>query len=48
MNLAKTNTNEMAYLVCQGQEVVVEEDGSDRDSIILVVTLYTKSQKRWK
>jgi len=35
MNVAEESGNEMAYLIPQGQQVVVEEDGGDRNSIIL-------------
>jgi len=48
VNLAKRNTNGMAYLVCQGQQVVVEEDGCDRHRIILVVIPHWKLQNRRK
>jgi len=37
MNLTRGSDNEVAYLVSQGQQVVVEQDGVDCNSIILVV-----------
>ena len=37
--------NDVTYLICQGQEVVVEEDGGDRNHIVLVVILHSESQK---
>ena len=46
MSPAKRNANEMTYLVCQGQQEVVEEDGSDRNPIILVVIARNESQER--
>ena len=48
MNLAKRNANDMAYLVRQGQEVVVEEDGYGCHRIILVGIPHSQSQKRWR
>ena len=38
MNLTRGSSNETAYLVSQGQQVVVEEDSVDRNSIILVIS----------
>ena len=38
MSLAEESGNETAYLVPKGQQVVVEEDGGGRNSIILVAT----------
>jgi len=38
MNLAEKSGNKMAYLIPKGQQIVVEEDGGDRNSIILVAT----------
>jgi len=38
MNLTRGSGNETAYLVSQGQQVVVEEDDVDRNSIILVMS----------
>ena len=46
VNLAKGGSDEMVYLVCQGQQEVVKENGGDRDSIILVVILHTESLNR--
>ena len=46
MNVAKGRANVMAYLVCQGQQEVVEEDGSDCNPIILVVVPHKESQNR--
>jgi len=43
MNLGKGSGNEMAYLVPQGQQVVVEEDCVDRNSIILLTNPRTES-----
>jgi len=40
------NTDEMAYLVRQCQEVVVEENGGGRNCIILVTIARSQSQKR--
>ena len=37
MSPTKCNTNDVAYLVRQGQQEVVEEDGGDGDYVILVV-----------
>ena len=48
MNVAKRNTNDMAYLVRQGQEVVVEEDGYDCRCIILAEMSRSQSKKRWR
>ena len=48
MNLAKRNTDDAAYLVCKGQEVVVEVDGCDRQCIILVVILRYQLQRSMK
>jgi len=38
MNLAGESGDKMAYLIPKGQQVVVEEDGGGRNSIILVAT----------
>jgi hypothetical protein len=46
MNPAKGNADGMAYLVLQGQEEVVEEDGSYRNWIILVTIFHSQSQNR--
>jgi len=46
INLAKSNTDDVAYLVRQGQEVVVEEDGRHRHTIILVGISRSQSQNR--
>jgi len=35
----------MTYLVCEGQEEVIEEDGGGRNHIILVGTTRSRSQK---
>ena len=48
MNMAKRNTDDMAYLVRQGQEVVVEEDCRSRHAIILAKIYRSQSQKRRK
>ena len=37
INLAKENTNDMTYLIRQGQEVVIEDNGGSGRLIILVV-----------
>jgi len=47
-NLAKGNTNDTAYLVRQGQQEVVEEDGGGRNCVILAVIPQSASQKRVK
>lgn len=47
MSPTKCNTNDVAYLVRQGQQEVVEEDGGDGDYVILVViTSHQWSQRR--
>ena len=46
INLGKRNTDEMAYLVRQGQEVIVEEDGGCRNQIILVAIARSQSQEQ--
>jgi len=43
--VVKGNTDEMAYLVRQGQEVVIKEDGGGRERIILVTITRSQSQK---
>jgi len=46
MNPGKGGVDDVTYLIPQGQQVVVEEDGGDRNSIILVATrviLHTES-----
>ena len=48
INLAKRNTDGMAYLVLQSQEVVIEKDGSDCHTIILVEMSCSQPQKQWK
>ena len=48
VSLAKGNANEMAYLVGQGQKEVIEEDGGDRNRIILIVIPHCQSQQRLK
>jgi hypothetical protein len=45
INLAKNNASETAYLVRQGQQEVVEEDGGDRNYVILVVISLTHGRK---
>ena len=45
ISVAKGNANGVAYLVRQGQKVVIEEDGGDRDCIILIVIPRAQSQK---
>ena len=45
-NPAKGNTNNMAYLVRQGQQKVVEEDSCSRNCVILVMIPHPASQKR--
>jgi hypothetical protein len=44
------NTSDMAYLVWQGQQEVIEEDGDDRNYIILVSILHqhSTSKKQWE
>jgi len=46
MNLAKRNADEVAYLVRQGQEVVIEENGGGRNYIILVTIARYQLQKQ--
>lgn len=46
MNLARGKTDDIAYLICESQEVVVEEDGCDRQRIILVTAPRSKLQNR--
>jgi len=46
MSPVKYNTNEMAYLVRQGQQEVVEEDDGDCNYVILVVISHQWSQRR--
>ena len=46
--MANINANDMTYLVRQGQEEVIEEDGGGRNCIILVTIGRSKSQKRCK
>jgi len=43
---AKDNTNDVAYLVRQGQQEVIEEDDGDRNYVILVVISHPWSQRR--
>jgi len=37
MRVAKRNTNDVAYLIRQGQKKVIEQEGGGRDYMILVV-----------
>ena len=46
MNLAKRDANEMAYLVRQGQEVIVVENGGSRNYIVLVTIARYQLQRQ--
>ena len=46
MNLVDVDVGDVAYLICHGQQEVVEEDGAGRKLIVLVVEAYSGS-KRW-
>jgi len=46
--VAKGNANKMAHLVGQGQKEVIEEDGGDRNCIILIIIPRSQSQNRLK
>jgi hypothetical protein len=48
INLAKGNTDGMAYLVPQGQKVVIEAEGGGRNCVILGATTHSRSQRRWE
>ena len=45
---AKNNNSYVAYLIRQGQQVVIEDDGGDRHLIILVAIPYSELQNRRK
>jgi hypothetical protein len=44
INPAKVGVNDIAYLVPQSQQEVVEEEGGNRNCIILVVIPHAESQ----
>jgi len=46
MSLARGKADDIPYLVSQSQEIVVEEDGCDRQRIILVTVLRSQFQNR--
>ena len=46
ISLVRSNTNGIVYLIRQGQQEVVEEDGGDRKAIILAAILHSTSRKR--
>jgi len=47
--VAKVNANDVAYLVRQCQKEVIEEDGIDRNFVILIAIPHSsQSQKRLK
>ena len=48
ISLAKGNTGNMTYLVRQGQQEVIEEDGGDRNYVVLVVVFCSGLQRRQK
>jgi hypothetical protein len=48
MKLVKGNTDGMAYLVPQGQKVVIEAEGGGRNCVILGATTHSRSQRRWE
>jgi len=48
MSVAKRNANNVAYLVPQGQKEFIEEEGGDRNYMILVVIARSQPQKQWK
>jgi len=48
MSVAKRSAGDVAYLVRQGQKEVIEQEGSGRDYLILVVIAHYQPQKRCK
>jgi hypothetical protein len=48
MNVAREDTNDVTYLIRQGQQEVIEEDGSDRNRVILAAIAHSQSQKKMK
>jgi len=48
ISVVNGNANEMAHLVGQGQKEVIEEDGGDRNCIILIAISRSQSQARLK
>jgi len=46
--VAKRSANEVAYLVPQGQEEVIEEDGGGCNYIILMATARSQSEEQCK
>jgi hypothetical protein len=46
INVVGGNTNGVAYLVWQGQQEFIEEDGGGRNRIILDSIGHSQSQKR--
>jgi hypothetical protein len=46
INVARGNTDSVTYLVRQGQQEVIEEDGGGRNRIILASIAHSRSQKR--